>query len=433
MDICDACIDLYHILQSFDEENRKENNHLSKKEIVTLLLFIQSWPQRQCGCCFRDIRNFDRVNNLVQLLLRFAIDAVASLSLPEENKKLSKNDNEIDEDCKEEKEEEEEIDESELWTMDEKDKLLHCVSKVFQLNFFLYSAHKQNFHAGMEDISPHEAEALGNYCDMNDMEVPLYLLRNVCFFCDSNGMTAIQACFERSVPETLPFNVAFALISVVANLRIWLHAHATMQYVSPLRSQVIQELLTVALETLTVVLDTVTVTDLGQSVTDIGFRQRGTDGGFRQRVLVRREACDALFRLCLGNSNVSRQFSHSLMSSLLSFLTAAQNYKPPLKQVCDHDEVEENNLGCKNYFRLLSLLVDNVDSEEEDGDPPEQKLQELDNMAKHLAESIRNRDILEQRHNTIEDVALTGLLKLCSAVIQHNPPFKYGKDGQVRI
>ncbi|XP_070576482.1 ubiquitin carboxyl-terminal hydrolase 34-like isoform X2 [Ptychodera flava] len=252
MDICDACVDFHQLLQSSDDENRKENHQLSKKEIIMLLLFIQSWPQRQCSCCFRDIRNFDRANNLVQLMLRFAIDAVASITDSEGDKDVADKDGDKGEESEKEKKEEksskkEQVDvETESWTMDEKEKLLHCISKVFQLNFFLYTAHKQNFHAGMEDISTHEAEALGNYCDINDMEVPLYLLRNVCFFCDSNGLAAIQMCFDQASPETLPFNVAHALITVVANLRIWLHVHATMQYVSPLRSKVIQYLCTLS-------------------------------------------------------------------------------------------------------------------------------------------------------------------------------------------
>ncbi|XP_078001097.1 ubiquitin carboxyl-terminal hydrolase 34-like isoform X2 [Glandiceps talaboti] len=151
-------------------------------------------------------------------------------------------------------------------------------------------------------------------------------------------------------------------------------------------------------------------------------------------VLVRREACDGLYRLCIGNSHLSRQFSHSLLSSLLSFLSAAQNFKPLIKQAGDHDEVEEYNPGCKNYFRLLCLLVDNIAALEEisadEKEHQQRRMDELDNMAQHLAECIRSRDIFEQRHNTTEDVALTGLLKLCSAVVQHDPPLKFTKDGQ---
>ena len=44
-----------------------------------------------------------------------------------------------------------------------------------------------------------------------------------------------------------------------------------------------------------------------------------------------------------------------------------------------------------------------------------------------------SRAIFEERHNTMEDLALTGLLKLCTAVMKHNPPFKFSKEGQVGI
>ena len=48
--------------------------------------------------------------------------------------------------------------------------------------------------------------------------MPLFLLRNVCFFCDTNGIGALKTCFEKATPETLPFNFAHLLITLIANV-----------------------------------------------------------------------------------------------------------------------------------------------------------------------------------------------------------------------
>jgi ubiquitin carboxyl-terminal hydrolase 34 len=48
--------------------------------------------------------------------------------------------------------------------------------------------------------------------------VPVFLLRNVCYFCDSNGIQALAACFRESDPEILPCSVAHTLITICANV-----------------------------------------------------------------------------------------------------------------------------------------------------------------------------------------------------------------------
>ena len=55
-------------------------------------------------------------------------------------------------------------------------------------------------------------------CFLQDPEVPLFLLRNVCFFCDTNGIGALKTCFETANPDTLPFNFAHILITLIANV-----------------------------------------------------------------------------------------------------------------------------------------------------------------------------------------------------------------------
>ena len=46
----------------------------------------------------------------------------------------------------------------------------------------------------------------------------MYLLRNVCFFCDSNGLAVMRQCFENCDPDKLPFALAHAMIAIVANV-----------------------------------------------------------------------------------------------------------------------------------------------------------------------------------------------------------------------
>lgn len=53
-----------------------------------------------------------------------------------------------------------------------------------------------------------------------DVEVPLHLLRYVCLFCGKNGLSLMKDCFEYGTPETLPFLIAHAFITVVSNVSV---------------------------------------------------------------------------------------------------------------------------------------------------------------------------------------------------------------------
>lgn len=55
---------------------------------------------------------------------------------------------------------------------------------------------------------------------LQDVEVPLHLLRYVCLFCGKNGLSLMKDCFEFGTPETLPFLIAHAFITVVSNVSI---------------------------------------------------------------------------------------------------------------------------------------------------------------------------------------------------------------------
>ncbi|XP_041468588.1 ubiquitin carboxyl-terminal hydrolase 34-like isoform X2 [Lytechinus variegatus] len=315
-----------------------EKIELQKEHVWILYNYTQAFLHRQCNCVFKEYKNFEQLNSLVQLVLRLAINIISSWHQSRENDeeerrkgqedKTEDPEKEVSEtdpgaSCKEDntelpiaedtvkdkcddsvkdkekssdgtiedgktgdvkQKEEERKDgneegmeeekgvnttedgddvprdgekkasrcrtpeesnrraEDEDWTQEEKERLLHLVAKVFHMTFPLYSAHKQYYHGVTDELSPQESEALGNYCDTNDLDVSLHLLRNVCFFCDSNGLVKMRQCFQQSTPETLPFSSAHAMFTVVTNLRMWLHLHAIMQFVVPLRTHIIRYL-----------------------------------------------------------------------------------------------------------------------------------------------------------------------------------------------
>ncbi|XP_052769790.1 ubiquitin carboxyl-terminal hydrolase 34-like isoform X3 [Mya arenaria] len=265
--MCDVCSDVLVILANFDYRSQNGGFHMDKKEILSFVLFGCLWPQRQCMCCFKDFRNFEKLNSMVQDTVSVAIRLIQTL--PEDNEKELRikedpstvtvdKESAIDDKKEPDKEKqltgeeagsgvddqpmdrEEEEEERDDWTMDEKDKLLQFITKVFLMNFPSYIAYKHVVHSSLEELSQQETSALNNYCEVSDPEVPLFLLRNVCFFCDTNGIGALKLCFEKASPETLPFNFAHTLINLIANLRLWMNIPTVMQYIVPLRTAVIR-------------------------------------------------------------------------------------------------------------------------------------------------------------------------------------------------
>ncbi|XP_048258866.1 ubiquitin carboxyl-terminal hydrolase 34-like isoform X4 [Haliotis rufescens] len=256
--MCDVCSDVLVLLENHDERvHRGEGLRLNKREINAVLHYVCTWPQRQCMCCYKDFKNFERLNNIVQVILVVAIRFIQTLPIDYEKETTReilqvKRDTEDkdgaskDGDKNEEKNEKEdremveEKEEEEYWSMEEKERLLQFVTKVFLMNFPSYMAYKHIVHSSLEELSQQETSALNNYCEISDPEVPLYLLRNVCFFCDSNGITSLRQCFEKATPDTLPFTFAHLLITLIANLRLWMNIPTVLQCIIPLRTSVIR-------------------------------------------------------------------------------------------------------------------------------------------------------------------------------------------------
>ncbi|XP_055956902.1 ubiquitin carboxyl-terminal hydrolase 34 [Patella vulgata] len=257
--MCETCTDVLILLDNHDE--RVHSNvglQLNKREIQAVILYVGTWAQRQCMCCYKDFKNIEKLNNLIQTVLRTAIRLIQTLPTDiqkefdkiypkdEDQKTKDEEQPEVDKEEKTEKKEEKEEksedqeEENEYWSLEEKEKLVQFITKVFLMNFPLYMAYKHFIHTSLEELSQHETSALNNYCEISDPDVPLYLLRNVCFFCDTNGIQALEQCFEKATPETLPFNFAHLLIHLIANLRLWMNIPTVMQCIIPLRSAVIR-------------------------------------------------------------------------------------------------------------------------------------------------------------------------------------------------
>ncbi|XP_060650890.1 LOW QUALITY PROTEIN: ubiquitin carboxyl-terminal hydrolase puf-like [Drosophila nasuta] len=70
--MCEICADFQNLLELYEvrvASSELKFQLLLKSEIETTFNYIQSWPQRQCMCLYRDNKNYDRFNLVVQSLI----------------------------------------------------------------------------------------------------------------------------------------------------------------------------------------------------------------------------------------------------------------------------------------------------------------------------------------------------------------------------
>uniref|UniRef100_A0A2A4JVP1 SEC7 domain-containing protein n=1 Tax=Heliothis virescens TaxID=7102 RepID=A0A2A4JVP1_HELVI len=262
---------------------------ISQSELETVLNYILSWPQRQCMCCYRDVKNFERFYLVVQSILCLSVcqlkqlkdelleaaktapapapavppDNAQDKQKPEEDIPPTTEDKNNDEkespdepddppaptadateDTKNAEAPSTSTEDPELWSMQQKEKLMHIVSKVFLLNFPLYLACKHSALSRLDDLSAQEISNLSLYCDLHDTEIPAYLLRNVSLFCKLGGVCAMAAVFDCATQATLPLSMAHAIVAAVGNLKLWLNFRAVSQLFMPLRSKILKYMCT---------------------------------------------------------------------------------------------------------------------------------------------------------------------------------------------
>ena len=191
---------------------------------------------------FRDVKNLERFSLVVQCITRIAL--IKLKQLPDYLKNLNEKKEEGAESKKEEKKKEENKEPpdpgEEEWSLEDTERLLTYMSRVFMLQFPLYLAAKQ---AGsrLDDLSQAEATSLAVFLDVSGdvADIPLVLLRNVARFCRSGGLLAMTQAF-RQEPSHLPPSTAHGLVSILCNLKLWLNPRAIAQLFGPVRTAALQ-------------------------------------------------------------------------------------------------------------------------------------------------------------------------------------------------
>ena len=189
----------------------------------------------------RDVKNLERFSLVVQCITRIAL--IKLKQLPDYLKNLNEKKEEGGE-SKEEKKKEEDKEPpdpgEEEWSLEDTERLLTYMSRVFMLQFPLYLAAKQ---AGsrLDDLSQAEATSLAVFLDVSGdvADIPLVLLRNVARFCRSGGLLAMTQAF-RQEPSHLPPSTAHGLVSILCNLKLWLNPRAIAQLFGPVRTAALQ-------------------------------------------------------------------------------------------------------------------------------------------------------------------------------------------------
>ena len=223
---------------------------MKKSDVMTSLAFLNTWHQKQCMCVFRDVKNLERFSLVVQCITKIAL--IKLKKVPEYLKSLFEKKEKNYEEKKDDKETKKDEktaeppkppdpkDNEDNWSLDDTERLLTYVSRVFMLQFPLYLAAKQ---AGsrLDDLSQAEATSLAVFLDVSGdvADIPLVLLRNVARFCRSGGLLAMTNAFKQC-PSYLPPSTAHGLVSILCNLKLWLNPRAIAQLFGPVRTAALQ-------------------------------------------------------------------------------------------------------------------------------------------------------------------------------------------------
>lgn len=248
------------------------------------LIGNRAGPRRHCGCVFKDIKNVDRLNSLIRGLLITSVvllkhiirtisgedSALIAKSSVGDNKKLllrrpkireekvivdesvdseySDQSDEASSDERDDDDEDMDVDaDVSRWPLEDKEKLFHMVSKVFYMHFPMYTVHKNSLHqTRLDDLTQREAALLSSYCDLNDPEVSILLLRNISFYCEQDIMDLFVTLFAKSTPSTLPLTFAHAVIAVIHHLKYGLNVNNMLAKLVSLRTCVINYLCNVS-------------------------------------------------------------------------------------------------------------------------------------------------------------------------------------------
>lgn len=222
-------------------------------------------------CCFRNAKNFERFNLVVQSMVCLMVSQlqgiqgfldkpprISNTSISEDkhvesgseqpdhppsspkgvvvdkpaDEEASKS---ADEKCDSGKAGESETED--VFVLADVERILLVISKAFLLNFPLYVAYKHSVHPRLDDLSANEVQTLGIFCDLHDNEIPVFLLRNVTVFCNGGGFQAMTHCFEQ---QDLPVATAHAITAMLSNIKLWLNYHSILKMFFPLRIKILR-------------------------------------------------------------------------------------------------------------------------------------------------------------------------------------------------
>ncbi|RWS07088.1 hypothetical protein B4U79_12772 [Dinothrombium tinctorium] len=256
--MCDTCAELIHLIADYEsevntnfveDENENDNESLAFRplkisEVNTLCNYLHFWQQRHCNCIFKDLKNFDKLNLLIQGLLITCLSLLKSIikSLSTSEEVSSNNDETNGKSREKDTEMDYESVDFDKWSIQEKEKLLHLVSKTFHIHFPLYTVHKHNVQSRLEDLTQREAALLSTFCDPSDAEIPILLLKNVSFFCEHEAIGLLVECFSKATPNTLNLGLAHAIIAVISNLKYVINVNNLIPKLVLLRTCVISYL-----------------------------------------------------------------------------------------------------------------------------------------------------------------------------------------------
>ncbi|CAG2100837.1 unnamed protein product [Medioppia subpectinata] len=257
--------------------NNTNNNNLKSNS--------QEMIGKHCICCYKDQRNYNRFNQLVQSIIQTTVNLlkVISLSLdagPDPSHDAddhdcqhpSNCDNSLDISvCKSDSKQstDDKSDDNHLvitgdenciesncksfkdyfndWTTEDRERLFHLASKAFHITFPLYVAQKHTVNSRGDSPSPKEVQSISAYCELTELDLPLYMLRNIVYFCDADGIGLFVECFAKGTPgRRLPLSLAHAMIAVIANLKPLINSNVIQQKLVSLRTFVIEYLCKVA-------------------------------------------------------------------------------------------------------------------------------------------------------------------------------------------
>ncbi|OXA42165.1 Ubiquitin carboxyl-terminal hydrolase 34 [Folsomia candida] len=226
---CEVCSELASLLSSYDGKRTTltsfEDITISREEVETIILYLSSWSQRQCSCCFRsDHKHFERFNWALQLLILIVVEIVQRFgtSPPSSQESSSSTSSRP------------------LWDCEDKDKLVYFVAKLFTNSFPTYIGYKTHSGAGIKlsdsELSAAELHNLSQYCEINEPEASPYLFRNVGLFCRAGGMEALTVCLQNNTPDSLALHRMNMLVALASNVKSWLNFNALLKLYVPFRA-----------------------------------------------------------------------------------------------------------------------------------------------------------------------------------------------------